>query len=129
MLTLLVACGTSEKETRPNGAAAINALQTIAVSQSLYNKQHARLAYGTFDQLIADTALDKSFAGDAPVIGGYIYKLTVVPRAGGRPQFFSVNADPKTPGGSHYYLDSNSNTVTVNDQKPAAPDDPPAAQP
>jgi type IV pilus assembly protein PilE len=112
-----------------NEAAAIKTLQTIAVDQRLYYKQHQGNAFGTFDQLITDVNLDKRFAGDAPVVSGYIFTIKITPKASGQPAFYSINADPQKSDGlgatgkNHYYIDANSDTVKVNDQQPAGPDD------
>ena len=67
-----------------NEAAAIKTLQTLAVDQRLYNKQHQGNAYGTFDQLISDVNLDKRFAGDTPVVTGYIFTVKITPKASGQ---------------------------------------------
>lgn len=113
-----------------NEAAAIKTLQTIAVDQRLYFKQHQGNAYGTFDQLITDVDLDKRFAGDAPVVSGYIFTMKITPKASGQPAFYTINADPQTEttGSNHYYVDANSDTVKVNAQQPAGPDDSPVSQ-
>ena len=117
-----------------NEAAAIKNLQTLAVNQRLYIKQKNGSAYGTFDQLIAEVNLDKRFAGDAPVVNGYVLTMKITPKAGERPAFFTINADPLRSEGTgatgkeHYYIDADSDTVKVNKQRPAGPDDPPVEQ-
>jgi hypothetical protein len=117
-----------------NEAAAIQALRMLATYQGLYNKMHRGNAYGTFDQLMTDADLDKRFAGDAPVVSGYVFKMIIVPKGNGQPAFFSVNADPQQSGGTratgndHFYIDANSNAITVNHQQPAGPNDPPVDQ-
>src|SRR5436305_6726484 len=115
-----------------NETAAIGSLRTLAVSERLYFKQHQGNAYGTFDQLIADVDVDKKFAGDAPVVSGYVFKITVKEKASGQAPFYAINADPQqadginATGNNHYYLDASSDTVKVNPQQPAGPDDPSA---
>src|ERR687883_1520671 len=117
-----------------NETAAIESLKTLAVNQRLYYKQHQGNSYGTFDQLIADVNLDKKFAGDTPVASGYIFKITLKEKASGQPPFYSINADPQqaeglgATGKNHYYIDANADTVKVNDQQPAGPDDQAAGQ-
>jgi|ERR1043165_559000 prepilin-type N-terminal cleavage/methylation domain-containing protein len=117
-----------------NETAAIESLKSLAVNQRLYFKQHQGNAYGTFDQLIADVNLDKKFAGDAPIASGYVFKITVKEKASGQPAFYAINADPQQSDGigatgkNHYYLDANSDTVKVNAQQPAGPDDQSAGQ-
>ena len=113
-----------------NEAAAIKTLQTIAVDQRLYYKQHQGNSYGTFDQLISDVDLDKRFAGDTPLVSGYIFTMKLTPKASGQPASYTINADPQTEttGSNHYYVDANSDMVKVNAQQPAGPDDPPVQQ-
>ena len=133
---LATACADASREIEISGneAAAIKTLRNLAVNQRLYYKQHAGNAYGTFDQLVADVSLDKKFAGDAPVVGGYIFTMRITPKVSGQPPFFSINADPvssegpRMTGKKHYYMDANSDDVKVNGQRPAGPDDPPFAQ-
>jgi prepilin-type N-terminal cleavage/methylation domain-containing protein len=117
-----------------NEAAAVKTLQNIAVNQRLYIKQKNGNAYGSFDQLITEVNLDKRFAGDAPVVSGYIYTMKVTPKASGQPPVYTINADPQNAEGlaatgrNHYYVDANSDTIKVNDAQPAGPDDAPLAQ-
>jgi prepilin-type N-terminal cleavage/methylation domain-containing protein len=117
-----------------NEAAAVKTLQNIAVNQRLYFKQKNGSSFGTFDQLITEVNLDKRFAGDAPVVSGYVYTMKITPKASGQPPFYTINADPQqaeglgATGRNHYYVDANSDTVKVNDQQPAGPDDQPLAQ-
>ncbi len=117
-----------------NEAAAVKTLQNIAVNQRLYIKQKNGNAYGSFDQLITEVNLDKRFAGDAPVVSGYIYTMKITPKASGQPPFYTINADPQNAEGlgatgrNHYYVDANSDTIKVNDAQPAGPDDAPLAQ-
>jgi prepilin-type N-terminal cleavage/methylation domain-containing protein len=117
-----------------NETAAIGSLKSLAVNQRLYFKQHQGNAYGTFDQLITDINLDKKFAGDAPIVSGYVFKITIKEKASGQPAFYAINADPQQSDGigatgkNHYYLDANSDTVKVNAQQPAGPDDSSAGQ-
>ena len=113
-----------------NEAAAIKTLQTIAVDQRLYFKQHQGSSYGTFDQLITDVDLDKRFAGDTPLVAGYIFTLKLTPKASGQPAYYTINADPQTTttGTNHFYIDANSDMVKVNQQQPAGPDDSPVQQ-
>lgn len=113
-----------------NETSAIKTLQTIAVDQKLYYKQHQGNSYGTFDQLVADVDLDKRFVGDAPIVGGYVFTMKITPKASGQPAAYTVNADPQTDtsGTNHFYLDASSDTVKVNAQQPAGPEDPPISQ-
>ena len=117
-----------------NEAAAIKTLQNLAVNQRLYFKQKNGNSFGTFDQLITEVNLDRRFAGDAPVVSGYVFTMKITPKASGQPPFYTINADPQNAEGlgatgrNHYYVDANSDTVKVNEQQPAGPDDAPVAQ-
>lgn len=124
------ACEASRKiEISGNEASAIITLRNIAFFQRLYIKQKNGNSYGTFDQLIAEVNMDERFAGDAPVVNGYVLTMKVTPKAGGQPAFFTLNADPLRSEGNgatgkeHYYIDADSDTVKVNKQKPAGPND------
>jgi len=117
-----------------NETAAIQSLKSLAVDERLYFKQHQGNAYGSFDQLIADVNLDKKYAGDAPIVSGYVFKITIKEKASGQAPFYAINADPQQSDGlgatgkNHYYLDANSDTIKVNAQQPAGPDDQSAGQ-
>lgn len=114
-----------------NETAAVQTLRTITSEQRVYFNTHGRTGYATFDQLREAGALDNRFAGDAPVVEGYIFTLKVVPKSPSGPAFFSINADPQqkeglgATGGRHFYIDSNINTVRTNAQGPAGPNDSP----
>jgi prepilin-type N-terminal cleavage/methylation domain-containing protein len=114
-----------------NQAAAIKTLNTIVTEERTYYNTHNRSTYGTFDQLIADGAFDKRFAGEQPVVEGYIFQLKVTPKSGNQPAQFTVNANPQKPDGfnatgrQYYYIDANTSTIHVSETQPAGPDDPP----
>jgi prepilin-type N-terminal cleavage/methylation domain-containing protein len=114
-----------------NQAAAIRSLNAIQVEQRTYYNTHNRTSYGTFDQLIAEGALNKNFTGEAPVVEGYIYKMKITAKSGGQAATYVINADPQkaegfnATGKQFYYMDSNSSTIHVSESQPAGPDDPP----
>ena len=113
-----------------NEAAAIRTLQTIFRAQTQYMLSHAE-EYGTFAQLMTDNYLDQRFAGTAPVVEGYAFTIRLTPKSGSGSAAYTVNADPKqedgtsTGGARHLYLDSSSNVVRANAQRPATANDPP----
>jgi hypothetical protein len=132
---LILACSqqveTARKtENRTNEAAAIRALQTIFRMQTQYSVTHSG-DYGTFDQLVKDGSLDQRFAGTSPALEGYVFKMVLVPQAGAQAAEFSVNADPQQTEGApatsarHLYLDSSSNVIHFNNNRPATASDPP----
>jgi hypothetical protein len=113
-----------------NEAAAIRTLQTIFRAQTQYMLSHAE-EYGTLDQLRQDNYLDQRFAGQTPVVEGYAFTISLTPKSGGEPARYTINADPKqddattTSGARHLYMDSDSNVVRANAERPAAVGDPP----
>lgn len=112
-----------------NEAAAITSLNNLAKYQADYSLSH-RGAYGTFDDLIKDSGLDKIYTGDKPVVNGYIFTLKVIPKGPNQPASYSINADPQVATGvsatgrRFFYIDPNIGSIRVNDTQPAGPDDP-----
>ena len=118
---------------RGNETAATQTIDTIKKVQADYSIGH-RGEYGTFEQLIKEGALDERFAGDAPVVSGYIFTMKVVPKSSGQPATFTVNADPQSSEGigatgkRHFYFDPSLSTIRENPDQPATPSDPPIGQ-
>jgi prepilin-type N-terminal cleavage/methylation domain-containing protein len=112
-----------------NEAAAIGTLNTIAKEQRIYYNGHR--GYGTFDQLIEAGALNSRFRGETPSADGYIYTMKITPKTNNQPPQFSVNADPQVAEGltatgkRHFYIGSDVNSVTANEQQPATAQDAP----
>jgi hypothetical protein len=130
------ACGDAVQQTtnayvkaRPeaNEAATLMTLKTISSAQQNYLAR-GNSSYGTFNQLVEAGALDQRFNGETPVVGGYAFTMKLT---GGQPPGYSVNADPQPSanrpitGSRHYYLDSKSGTIRVNDARQATADDSP----
>jgi prepilin-type N-terminal cleavage/methylation domain-containing protein len=117
-----------------NEAAAIKTLRTIAEQQMLYYNSHQRSAYGTFDEMLKEGLLDTRFAGTTPIVEGYVFTLRVIPKSTTAQAGYTVNADPQVTEGvgatgkNHFFLDSNSNTIHVNETQAAAITDPPIGQ-
>ena len=117
-----------------NEAAAVKTLRTIAEQQMLYYNAHQRSSFGTFEEMLKENLLDSRFNGSTPVVEGYIFTMKVVPKSTAQPASFQINADPQVTEGvaatgkNHYYLDSNTNTIHVNDSQPASATDPPIGQ-
>ena len=115
-----------------NEAAAITHLQRISTAQVTFFNTKNRSGFGTFDQLSSGGYLDKRFTGDTPLVDGYIYRLTLTPKASNTPPAYGVNADPQKPtgltatGSRFFYIGSDVGTPTSNGEKPAGPEDPPA---
>ena len=117
-----------------NEAAAVKTLRTIGEQQMLYYNSHNRSTFGTFDQMLKDGMLDARFAGNPPVVEGYIFTLKVIPKSTNQQPSYTINADPQqtegvgATGKNHYYVDSNTTTIHVNDSQPATVSDPPIGQ-
>ncbi len=116
-----------------NETAAIQTLDTIRKLQADYAIGH-RGSYGTFNDLIKDGSLDERFAGDTPVVSGYIFTMKVTPKSTAQPASYTVNADPqvaeglKATGKRHFYVDPGVSTVRENPDQPVTASDPPVGQ-
>ena len=109
-----------------NEAATLQDLKTIAAVEIQYYNTHNR-TFGTFEQMVADKLVSTKFAGNPPVVDGYIFTLKVIPKSATQPTSYTLNADPQTDatGGNHYYLDSSDGSIHVNAAQPAGPNDTP----
>ncbi|MBC7909015.1 MAG: prepilin-type N-terminal cleavage/methylation domain-containing protein [Pyrinomonadaceae bacterium] len=118
---------------RGNETSAIQVLESIRKSQADYSLGH-RGEFGTFDQLIKEGNLDERFAGEKPVVNGYVFTIKVIPKSANQPSSFTVNADPQVSEGisatgkRHFYIDPNVSTIRENLDQPATAADPPLAQ-
>lgn len=114
-----------------NEAAAIKTLRSIAEQQMLYYNAHQRSSFGTFDEMLKENLLDTRFAGATPVVDGYVYQMKVIPKSTAQQAGYTINADPQVSEGvgatgkNHFYIDSDSNTIHVNETQPAAAADKP----
>src|SRR4029078_6865312 len=117
-----------------NEAAAVKTLRSIAEQQMLYYNAHQRSTFGSFEEMRKENLLDSRFDGTTPVVDGYVYTMKVIPKSATAQPGYTVNADPQLPTGvsatgkNHYYVDSDTNTIHVNDSQPAAVSDPPIGQ-
>lgn len=115
-----------------NETAAITHLQRISTAQVTYFNTKNRSGYGTFEQLSQGGYLEKNFAGDAPLVDGYIFTMTLTAKSGNQPPSYGVNANPQKPtgltatGNRFFYIGSDTGTPTSNNDKAATPEDPPA---
>ena len=117
-----------------NEAAAIKTLRTVAEQQMLYYNAHQRSSFGTFEQMLKENLLDTRFAGTTPVVDGYVYNMRVIAKSTTAQAGFAINADPQVAEGvgatgkNHFYMDSETNTIHVNETQPATISDPPIGQ-
>ena len=112
-----------------NEAAATTVLDRMRTFQAQYASRN-RGRFGNFDQLIAAGVLDAQYAGERPVVNGYIFTLTVNDPTASSPAFYSINADPQSPTGiaatgtRHFYTDSSIGSIKATDEnRPAKQDD------
>lgn len=118
---------------RGNETSAIQTLETLRKVQADYSMGH-RGEYGTFEQLIKEDLLDDRFAGDKPVVNGYLFTMKVIPKSSNQPSSFAVNADPQVAEGisatgkRHFFVDPNVSTIRENLEQPATASDPPLQQ-
>jgi prepilin-type N-terminal cleavage/methylation domain-containing protein len=114
-----------------NEAAALSHLQRIATQQITYYNTKNRAGYGTFDQLVDGGYLDARWKGDAPVVDGYVFSISITPKSSSQPPGFGVNANPQKPtgltatGSQFFYIGSDSGGPRANGEKPASAEDPP----
>lgn len=112
-----------------NENAAAQTLDRIRTYQAQYAARN-RGRFATFDQLIATTGLDEKFAGERPVVNGYIFTMTLEEPSAAKPGSYKVNADPQVPTGvtatgtRFFYTDSSIGTIKANDTQPAKAEDP-----
>ena len=115
---------------RGNETAAIQTLDNLRKIQADYSIGH-RGSYGTFPELIKEGSLDERFAGDSPVVAGYIFTMKVTPKSTSQPASYIINADPQVgeginaTGKRHFYLDPSISTIRENPDQPATASDPP----
>lgn len=109
-----------------NETSAAQSLQTIKTLQIGYAGKHQGKFAPNFDTLIKSEELDERFAGENPIINGYVFKMTVQEPSGSKPAFYSINADPQEGSGTgHYYFDSKLGTTkATQDDRPANEKDP-----
>lgn len=115
---------------RGNETAAIQTLDNLRKVQADYSIGH-RGSYGSFPELIKEGSLDERFAGDAPVVSGYVFTMKVTPKSTAQPASYTINADPQVSEGlnatgkRHFYLDPSISTIRENAEQPASASDPP----
>lgn len=112
-----------------NETAAYSTVKTLATAQQAYKDHLGR--YATFDELIETQLIDKSFAGERPVLDGYAFTMRVTPQTESAAAFYSISADPAEAEGlfptgrAHFYFDSDISGIRSNDERPAGPRDRP----
>ena len=113
-----------------NETAAAQTIGKIRVLQAQFGGKN-RGKFGKFDDLIKSVGMDESFAGERPVINGYVYTMTVEEQSQSKPAFYSISAEPQVgegvsaTGTVRFYTDSSIGTIRrTEENRPAKPDDP-----
>ena len=113
--------GLQQGSSRADETSAIGTLRTVAQAQTTYSISNAG-HFATFEQLVEGGFLDSRFHHASPALHGYIFTLAVSPETDGAPGSFTCNADPDPTsphGGRHFYIDSNSHDIRMNETQPA----------
>lgn len=129
IIALLIGIGIPAYKAMVNNGNETSAAQSINTIKSLqisYAGKHRGKFASNFDELIKSVQLDERFAGEAPVVNGYIFKMSVQESSGSKPSFYSINADPQEGSGTrHFYFDSTLGTTkSTEEDRPAKADDP-----
>jgi len=108
-----------------NEAATLQHLKTIEAVEIQYYNTHNR-TFGAFDQMVKEGMLTNRFSGEFPIVDGYVFTLTLIPRTANRTASYTLRADPQTErtGKNHFYIDSNGGDIHVNADQPAKATDP-----
>lgn len=108
-------------------AQSITQLRTFQTQYASKNKGK----FANFDTLISSVGLDEKFAGEAPVVNGYIFTMNVTEASGSQPSSYTISADPQVAegvsatGNRHFYTDSALSTIKYTDEnRPATGEDP-----
>ena len=115
---------------KANETSAIASLTRIRESQINYS-MGKKGEFATFDQLLANEFLNERFAGDTPVVDGYVFEMKVNPKSSSAPSSFAVNANPQVSTGINqtgrrfFYIDNNVGNVRENQTGAAQATDPP----
>lgn len=111
--------GLQQSLARADEAAVLTTLRNVALAERAYTITNAG-EYGTLQQLSDGGFLDARYASNAAV-QDYTLTLNVTPK-GTTDGSYTCNADPKRTGeraGRHFYMDSSSTDIHVNETQPA----------
>jgi prepilin-type N-terminal cleavage/methylation domain-containing protein len=113
-----------------NEVAAIGYVDKIAKAEAQFAAKNQGKYAKNLDELIAEGLLDKKFAGEKPIVNGYIYEVKVAGSASDKMPKYSIFASPEIDSGvsatgtRYFYLDPNLSAIRFTKEKrPATPDD------
>ncbi|HEY0431327.1 MAG TPA: hypothetical protein VGC61_05895 [Pyrinomonadaceae bacterium] len=118
--------GVQQSVARADETTIVAALRTIGIAQQTYSLSNGG-NFGTLDQLREGGYLDIRFNSANGGLKNYSLTIDAKPQSDGAPASFSCNADPTNTGpqaGRHFYMDSSSQAVHVNPDRPATAADP-----
>ncbi len=98
---------------------------TISSAQTTYSVSNNG-NYGNLKELVTGGYLDSRFNSNRPVLYGYAFTINTKSERS-TTGTYSCNADPDAAAvatGRHFYIDSSSAEVHVNETQPASPSDP-----
>lgn len=112
-----------------NETTAMQTLDKVRTFQTQYAARN-RGRFANFDELIRTVGLDSRFAGEKPVVNGYVFTMTVVEPSSAAPASYTINADPQVAegvsatGNTYFYTDSNLSTIKSSTEGPANAESP-----
>jgi Tfp pilus assembly protein PilE len=118
--------GLQKTVARADETTVVAALRSIGVAQQTYSISNGG-NFGTLDQLRDGGYLDVRFNSANGGFKNYSLTLNANPQSAEAPASFTCNADPTNTGpqaGRHFYVDSTSEAIHVNADKPATATDP-----
>jgi prepilin-type N-terminal cleavage/methylation domain-containing protein len=112
-----------------NEAAAATTLDRMRMYQAQFASRN-RGRFGTFQQLVDSGSLDAQYAGDAPVVNGYVFTMEIVDPTSSAPASYKVWADPQVPSGitatgnRFFFTSSSIGTIKAKEGEKASENDP-----
>jgi prepilin-type N-terminal cleavage/methylation domain-containing protein len=113
-----------------NEVAAIGYVDKISKAQAQFAARNQGKYAQNLDELIADGLLDQKFAGEKPIVNGYIFEVKAANSSEKTSPKYAVYASPEVDSGisatgtRSFYLDPNLSAIRFTKEKrPAKPDD------
>ena len=100
----------------------VRSIITIRTLQSQYASKHQGKFARNFDELIKIVTLDERFAGESPVVNGYVFEMTVTEPTGNKAAFYSIKANPRisegfsATGTRSFYFDSTLGSIKYSEE-------------
>ena len=107
-----------------NESSATTILDRMRMYEAQYaGKNHGK--FGSFDQLVQAGVIDSQFAGDAPVVNGYVFRIEISEPSGSTPAAYKITAEPQVPtgvtatGNRYFFTSSSIGTIKAQEGGPA----------